>query len=117
MPGGFSDHELVQAGFIPGMPGSTIGPFDRTEKFVERETQPDDVWEERDGVRTKYQPQTLLLSEPLLWRPYSDWLLGLHELSESAVASRSNFEVEAILQLASTRARKVMPKREDDGGR
>ena len=115
MPNGLTDRELQEAGFLPGLPGITIGPFDKSDSFIQRERQPDDIWEDADGVRSKYQPQTLLITEPLLWGPYSDWLLGLHELSEQAVACRSNFEVEALLQLAAARHRKMM--RRPDGGR
>ena len=112
-PAGLQDHELAEAGFLPGVPGVVMGPFDRRDRVLEEAGDRDDIWEDSGGIRTRYQPQTLLLSEPRLWRPFTEWTLGLHEMTPALADSRSAFEVDALLTLIGARHRKDFPKKDD----
>lgn len=116
MPGDLSDVDLVQLGFIPGMPGMVLGPHDPRPGCRPAKEQPEDIWEEQDGIRTRYQGATLLLTEPLLWGPFMEWRMSGHELSRIDLRSMSHFEVEAIYAAAHARARKMFPKKDGNGG-
>src|SRR5688572_4108121 len=109
MPGGLADFELQKAGFFPNTPGDVRGPFDKPEKFYPHDDQPEDIWEESDGIRTVYRAQTLLMTEPLLWEPVTDWMFGKRDLS-AILDEESNFWVEAIAQMNSAHDRSLFKK-------
>lgn len=116
IPGGLADFELKKAGFLPGFPGDVRGPFDRPEKFQPHDKQPKDIWEDVDGIRTVYRPNTLLMSEPLLWGPVVDWMFGHREISEKDLRKKSNFWVEAIAQMSSAHQRTLFPEKDEANG-
>lgn len=116
MPGFMSDHDLAQAGFIPGTPGEVIGPFDKPDRYVVNDDQPEDIWEDKDGIRTVYRPEILLYSEPLLWGPYTDFCVGRREVSRKDLKRESNIWVEANLVLQGAMSRRLIPKKDVDGG-
>lgn len=115
MPGLLSERDLVDCGFIPGLPGNVLGPFDKRPGYLPIENQPDDIWEEEDGIRSRYQGSTLLIAEPLLWGPFLDWRLSGNELSRCDLESMSGFEVDAVYTMAHARNRRLFPKAKENG--
>lgn len=115
MPGLMSDRDLIDSGFVPGMPGCVLGPLDKRDAFVPIEGQPEDIWEEADGIRSHYQGSTLLITEPLLWGPFLDWRLSGNELSRCDLESMSGFEVDAVYTMAHARNRRLFPKAKANG--
>lgn len=113
MQGDFSDRELTELGYVPGIPGMVRGPFDKRKNYRPIENQPEDIWEDKDGIRARYQPQTLLLSEPLLVDPYTDWSLGHREMSRLDIEEQSNFWIEVVLELSHALNRKIFPEKDD----
>lgn len=113
-PNDLSDEELVQAGFVVGVPSEALlGPFDpRGRPCPERNGA---IWEEPTGVMTTHQPGSLLLGHSRLWRPFTDWCAGVRELDDVSMQRRSSVEVEAILTLSAAKARGMFPEREADG--
>lgn len=111
MPVGLSDYEVQKAGFFFGVPrNEPIGPVDPPERFIPRE-QPKDIWEDKDGIRSLYQSRALLLSEPMLWLPVTEWRRGKKEADDD----KSNFWEEAVFMLEGTHLRSLRPKKRDDG--
>lgn len=99
-------------GVVPGTAAVVAhGPFDPDPDFVAHRGD-DVVWEDSAGVWSAHPPSTLLLTEPLLWAPHTDWRLGQHELSRADRAAFSNFECEAIVTLTSASYRRYQPDRD-----
>lgn len=115
MPGGLADFELQKAGFFPGSPGDVRGPFDKPDKFYPYDKQPEDIWEEADGIRTVYRTQTLLMTEPLLWTPVVDWMFGIREPGKY-IGKKSNFWMEAIAQMTSAHQRSIYSNKDEASG-
>ena len=116
MPHGLSVEEQKEAGLHPGTPGLVIGPYDPPERYVQHGTNDPDIWEDRDGVWSRYQPSALLMMNQRLSKPYQDWLNGLREYDDTAFSRRSNFEIEALNQLRSAGYRRSKKRDEKETG-
>lgn len=115
-PPGLDLAEMLDSGMVPGTPAlNPLGPWDRDKAWVpsglDDADDEADVWEDNQGVWSDYAPETLLVTEPMLWAPYSLWTLGKQEPADEDFRRLSNFELECMVVLTGASRRAIAPAR------